>query len=562
MDKTWLKGVVLALSAIVMMAVFPLVGAAEEPYWIKSYGTTGWDEILDAAVLDDGSIVAVGVVTDRTKDSDVLVMKLSPYGTLEWARKFGGDGKDIGMGVTIAANGDIIVVGYTSSFGAGESDVLLLRLDSDGKLEWAKTYGGESNETASKVEIANDGKIVVVGSTRSYGADPGKSSDLWVLKLTGKGEVVWAKTYGRNSWDIGYDVKTDSHGYIYIGGSYWMGEPVENEFRAYYRKGNAWLLKLDSSGNIVWNKVIQGVDDDWIYSIDLLPDGGLVFLGITKSYGAGNFDILAGRTDENGDVVWMRTYGGRKRDTGIGIAQFSGTCAIITGSTWSFGAGGMDAWILSVSVSDGKVGWEKTYGGTGHEGLNWVTRAKEGFLTVGFTETFGVREMDGWVLKLPMSGEVFKAGIKDDGLKVGSNDEFSYKIEPNVVSPNVIVKDEKPTVKSIPISGKPLALKVGVQYYYGPEPPETTTTTTTTTTSSTTTTTSQTSSTSTSTSHTSTTSTVTTTTTTTTTHTTTHTETTTETHTGSTTTSGGGGICGPGLIVLLGVGIVATRRRL
>ena len=556
----------LAVLLLVSLLLFSTAGflgvAADESqaYWIESLGDSGWLRLNTATLLDDGSIIAVGWIAREKYNGDLMVIKFSPYGTVEWAKVYGGPGDDYPTGVTIGPNGDIIVVGTTSSYGSGSYDVWVLRLYPDGKIRWQKTYGGPGDDRAMDVAIDHAGKIVVVGGTTSYGANPGESSDLWVLKLSGTGDVVWSRTYGRTKWDWGDSVAVDGSNNIYVGGVYWLG--VSAPYSHFGDGGSGWILKLDTNGNVVWNRMLGGVDNEWVSGIALL-DGDVIFVGSTKSFGAGDYDLWVGRLDSDGNLKWVKSYGGTSRDVGTSLLVLNQYCGFLVGYTYSAQeVTGSKAWILRFSPGSGEVDWQRVYGGEGDDHAFGIAGSPDGIVVLGASSSFGKAQRSAWILKLQTSGTVFKEGVKDSDLVYQSFKAWSYSPNPTIAAPSIEPSEVEPVVKESSTAPKDVSLPVSVQYYYGALPPTTTTTTSSTTTSTTSTTTT--------TSTTSTTTTVTTTTTTTVTQTSTTSSpsttstaptTTSTTSSSSSSSSGGGGICGPGLMVLLGVGVLAARRR-
>ncbi len=184
----------LILVAILLLALLPVVRAESSGlYWAKSYGGSYGDVIKAVKVLPDGSIIAVGYTNSfGAGGDDALVMKLNPDGSLAWAKTYGGKDSDGANAVALAPNGDIIVAGYTDSFGAGYEDVWVLRLDSNGNVKWQKTYGGSDEDVADAVALAGN-DIIVAGETWSFGAGTPKYSNAWVLRLDANGNVKGQK---------------------------------------------------------------------------------------------------------------------------------------------------------------------------------------------------------------------------------------------------------------------------------------------------------------------------------------------------------------------------------
>ncbi len=550
---------------LIVFFVFGVVGISgvmagdSQSYWVESLSDGGWVRLTSSTQLGDGSVVAVGWIAEERYNGDLLVVKFSKYGTVEWAKRYGGPKDDYATGVAIGPNGDIIVVGATQSYGAGSYDIWVLRLYPDGRVRWQRTYGGSGDDRAMGVAIDANGKIIVVGGTTSFGSSPGKSSDLWALKLSGTGDVVWSRTYGRTNWDWGTSVTTDGDGNIYVGGIYW--ESVSAPYSPFGKGGDAWILKLGPSGNVIWNRIFGDVGNEWVADIGLLG-GDVVFVGSTNSFGAGDYDLFLGRMNSSGELEWMWTYGGPKKDVGTSITVFNPSCAFAVGYTYSDPElSGPKALVVSFSPEKGRADWLRVYGGPGGERAYGVWAFPKAFTVVGKTTSFGNGQENGWILRLQISGVLFKDGVRDSNLVSKVFKPWKYEIKPRTVSPNLIVKAPNPSVTPSDAAPRTVEFKVTLQYYHG-APPETSTTTSSASPSTTSTTSTLTSSTSTAVSST--------------------TTTVSETHTSSTLTpiktsssttsrrssttetvaeSNKGGICGPGLVLLLALGVFFMRRR-
>jgi predicted secreted protein len=212
-----------------------------------------------------------------------------------------------------------IVAGYTESFGAGERDGWLFKLDGDGNVSWQKTYGGTGNDYAGSVLQTSDGYIVV-GQTESFGAGGG---DAWIMKLNVSGNVAWQKTYGGTGYDSAWSVLQTSDGYIVAGDTESFGAGGRD----------AWLMKLDGSGNVTWQKTYGGAKYDSNFSIQKIQDGGYIMVGSTQSFGAGNDDdAWFFKLDENGSAnscPFERISTAIVSDTAVTVTE----TAAITGTT-------------------------------------------------------------------------------------------------------------------------------------------------------------------------------------------------------------------------------------
>jgi hypothetical protein len=305
------------------------------------------------------------------------------------AKTYGGAGDDYANSIQQTSDGGYIVAGYTQSFGAGFTDFWALKLDASGQVVWQKTYGGGNDEVANSIQQTSDGGYIVAGWTRSFGAG---GPDLWALKLDASGQVVWQKTYGGGNDEVANSIQqTSDGGYIVAGLS---------------GSSDFWVLKLDASGQVLWQKTYGGGGLDYAYSIQQTSDGGYIVAARTFSFGAGNWDVWALKLDASGQVLWQKTYGGGDLDEARSIQQTSDGGYIVAGSTFSSGAGQADFWVLKLD-GNGNVVWQKTYGGGDLDyGYSIQQTSDGGYIAAGWTRSFGAGGFDFWVLKLDGNGDI------------------------------------------------------------------------------------------------------------------------------------------------------------
>ena len=177
------------------------------------------------------------------------------------------------------------------------------------------------------------------------------------------GAEPWAKTYGGSNFDLGFSMQeTWDGGWIVAGATASSGEG-END---------AWVVKLDSDGEIAWQKTYGGSGNDYAKCIGLTMDGGYIVAGTTYSFGTGGSDAWLLKLDENGETVWQKAYGGSSYDYVTAIEVFSWGY-IVAGNTFSFGDGDSNIWVMAI-VNDGETAWEKTYGGDGFDSAFSICR--------------------------------------------------------------------------------------------------------------------------------------------------------------------------------------------
>jgi ribosomal protein S11 len=175
--------------------------------------------------------------------TDIFLIKTDASGNLQWAKTYGGTGWDYAYSVQQTSDGGYIVAGHTNSFGAGYYDIFLIKTDANGNVIWAKTYGGTYSDYASSVQQTSDGGYIVAGYTFSFGAG---INDIFLIKTDANGNVIWAKTYGGTVGDEAYSVRQTSDGGYIVAGGTWS-----------FSVEGAFLIKTDANGNIGSCSIVQ-----------------------------------------------------------------------------------------------------------------------------------------------------------------------------------------------------------------------------------------------------------------------------------------------------------------
>ena len=312
-----------------------------------------------------------------------------------WARTFGAALNDGAYSIQQTSDGGYIVAGFASFLvGPTGNDFWILKLSPSGEIEWQRAYAGSKSDIAYSISQTADGGYIVAGSMDFSDI---RSSDFWILKLDSTGNAEWQKTYGGSDSDTARSIQqTADGGYIVTGSKRYSG-PGSGDF---------WVLKLSPSGDIEWQKAYAGSNSDRATSIQQTIDGGYITAGPTNSFGAGNYDSWILKLSSGGDVEWQRTYGGSDSDAAYSIQQTSDGGYITAGYTNSFGAGSNDFWVLKLS-SSGDIEWQKAYGGRDSEvALSIRQTVDGGYIIAGSTNSFGAGSNDFWILKLSSSGDI------------------------------------------------------------------------------------------------------------------------------------------------------------
>jgi hypothetical protein len=363
--------------------------------WARTYGESSSDYGYGIQQTSDGGYITVGWTESfGAGESDVWILKLSSNGAIDWQRTYGGSSSDYGYGIQQTSDGGYIVAAETYSFGAGGADLWILKLSSTGAIDWQRTYGGIDLDWDPIIQQTSDGGYIVVAHTLSFGAG---YYDIWVLKLSSTGEIDWQRTYGGSSSDYAWWVQqTSDGGYIIAAETYSFGAG----------KDDAWILKLSSTGAIEWQRTYGGIDRDWGQTIQQTSDGGYILSCGTLSFGAGSWDFWILKLSSTGAIEWQRTYGGSSSDWSGAIVPISDGGYIVTGLTFSFGAGEYDVWVFKLSLT-GAIEWQRTYGGNDSDRAYLIEQTSdEGYIIASHTSSFGAGEYDVWVLKLYSDGDI------------------------------------------------------------------------------------------------------------------------------------------------------------
>jgi hypothetical protein len=307
-----------------------------EKVWAETFGGPATEYGYAMTTAPDGGFILVGTTTSFGAGSkDVYVVRTDPNGAFLWQRTYGGESIDEGWSVIATSDGGYLLCGTTSSFGAGSSDIYILRCDANGDLRWSKTFGGPNGEAGYAICAAPDGGYLVVGSTGSFGTG---YSSVYAVRIDESGDSLWTAVYGGAKADFGYcATSTYDNGFL-IGGT------TASSGAGY---SDAYLIKIDGSGFVLWEKTFGGAQDDLAYSVTQTEDGGVILVGKTDSFGFGKSDLYAVKTDETGYLLWEHTFGGSKTDFGRCALPFRRSVLLI-GYSYSYTVGGSDVYVVKL----------------------------------------------------------------------------------------------------------------------------------------------------------------------------------------------------------------------
>ena len=367
---------------------------------IKNYGGTQNERGYSVKQTSDGGYVIVGSSTSYgAGGSDLWILKVDGLGEFSWSKTYGGQGNDIGRDITQTSDGGYIVTGYTKSFSSGgDMDLWLIKTDANGE-SCLYSDGGTCSENSSKWiksfgTSGNDyGNSVQETSEGDFivAGKSGRIPSVFVIKTNSSGEKIWENLYGTGPGDRAqYIIERQDLGFLIVG--------KENANNV---DDNLCLINIDTDGAEVWHSLYGGGGADGGNHISEVSGGGYIIAGATKSYGNGNWDDLwLVKTSTGGSMEWQKTFGGSYTETGNYTHEKDEGGYMVTGSTESIGQGFYDIWVVSTDYTGNEI-YSQTFGGNMDDKAIRGARGNSGeLLIIGYTNSFGNGGEDVLLIKI------------------------------------------------------------------------------------------------------------------------------------------------------------------
>lgn len=383
--------------------------------WSKTFGDTGFDEARCVVQTQDGGYALSGSTqVNGTGSSDIWLIRTDNSGNARWNRTYGGQSDEHGYQMIQTSDGGFALVG--SRYDSNESALImyLIRTDSAGNLIWHVGYLCNSSETivtnssdvnstsylgpsfynatwgeARYLAQTSDGGFILCGSVRNHPMHPTGDTDAWVIRVNSTGEILWDRPYFSEQDDFGGAIiQTGDGGFIFTGTTQVTSGT----------SGKMWLIKINSTGEKEWERTYSSSENSTNQAVSLIQNmyGGYSIFGSTSSQSLGS-DFYLIKTDSLGNQLLQKTYGREGEDVMFSAVQSPDAGFMMVGTTKSFGSVQTDVWIIKTD-SDGIMQWTATIGGELDDGANWVTTTRDGrYVFAGFTHSFG-SSRDVWLL--------------------------------------------------------------------------------------------------------------------------------------------------------------------
>jgi hypothetical protein len=352
----------------------------------KIYGEMYESEYgLSIQQVPDKSYIISAYVETCALCLDFLLLKIDAYGDTVWVKVYTGAPTDAGYSLkNLPENIGFIITGCRYCAFTTRK-IYLVKTDTLGDIIWAKQYAPNVDQAAYDIELTDVDNYVITG----YASVQSGSPYVYLFKTDQDGTLLWSRYFG-GGYDIGYSLcRTNDGGFAIAGRTDSFG----------YGSADVYVIKVNDSGAPQWTKTYGGAAYDEGRSIEQTSDGGYIIAGYTSSFGHGNADVYLVRTDENGDTLWTRTYGGTALDKGYSAIQRDDGGFLITGVTSSFGNGGYDVYLIRTK-ENGDTMWTKTFGGSDYDqGFSTIRTIDGGYIIVGVSSTLDYY-YDIYVIKL------------------------------------------------------------------------------------------------------------------------------------------------------------------
>ena len=290
--------------------------------WEKSFGFSGADQSYIIKQTSDGNFLLGGSLdvtasggqgnsktSKRHAGGDYWLLKIDTKGNKLWSRYYGGQFTDTLLDISETENGNYILTGYSDSSDTdisnnlGEYDFWIVKVNNTGDLIWERNFGGAQIDEAFSITKTTDNHFLIAGNTRSADKDVtlnNGSSDIWVIKISSDGTLIWERNFGGTSFDNANKIISAERGGFYV-----VGSSRSSDIDAASNFGNkdVWILKIDATGNLQWQKNIGGSNLDEASSVIELQNGSLIVSG--GSWSSDN-DILENKGFSDGLIVVLK----------------------------------------------------------------------------------------------------------------------------------------------------------------------------------------------------------------------------------------------------------------
>jgi hypothetical protein len=397
---------------------------------------TDFDAVIHTA---DGGFAMVGFTEATDKLGDILVVKTDAQGETQWAKTFGTDSTDVATGIRETPNGELIVGGYT--YGAENDkvydDVLLISLKSDGSVNWAYGYGGADYDEVSDLVVLPNGNIVLSGFTSSYGKTVKAA---YALVTDANGILINGQVVEQNAFNEFQSVLATTDGGALLAGH-------SPKFGAGGTGYDPIVSKLDKEGTLQWSRRYKIAGSQLVFGSTSLPDGGFLLTGVTPNPDATKeADVFVLKANPNGTPTWIKSYGTATYERPHSISVAKNGSYLVTGyhKTTVDPNTPKTGFTFNIDATSGKTIWAKTYGDTLNKSeLTSSIALDNGVVMAGYTLIAGGTIGAGYLVRSDLNGNA--AGCSEKSLiwtantTLTSGDSLNFQTESNGIQSTILL---------------------------------------------------------------------------------------------------------------------------
>ena len=372
-------------------SIFNAFSQADTIYHQFSYGGTNDDYARQIIATNDSGYIVVGSTASfGAGQSDVYVIKLDSNGHKQWSHTYGTPAIEVGNAIRQMYDSGYIIVGYTNQ--NTDYDVYLIKINSSGDLQWSKTIGGTDWDFGNGIELTSDSGFIICGQTYS---NPSTSADVYIIKCNSTGAVIWEKHYGGTDYESSNAIIRDRYNsYIVVGET--SSNPAQDT--------NFYALRIKPDGDTLWTKTYAGSKFDAAYGVDTTLDGNYVLIGTTYLHNPSDSfntskNILFLKIDASGNQMWSSLDGGQKDEEGRFVKQFSDGSLLTGGMTESFGGGGQDVFLEHWHPNGQRFEGPTIGGSQDDAGYSAAVGKDNRMMIVGITKSYGCGLNDVYLIR-------------------------------------------------------------------------------------------------------------------------------------------------------------------
>lgn len=410
------------LSVLLLFCFVEVQGQAQ---LTRVYGGEGYDFGAEVIQTTDGGYLIAGSSSsfDNDLSSQVLVFKTDQWGNVEWRKSLGGEFADQAESMVESADGNLLVAGFTETVNS-TYQFYALKLTTEGDTIWTRHYGGSEWDFCRQVAALPDGGFALFGQTYSYGAGEG---DFYLVRIDSQGDTLWTKTYGGAFDESGESIALAADGGYFLAG-------VTESFGAGGK--DMYVVRTDAAGDTLWTKTFGGVEDDYCYAVAATADGGYVLGGGTFNLTPEKADFILRKEDGTQQWVKTESKLGDNFLTDVIIEPGTQNVTAVGFLTESDEFGGVDSRILRYGADGVWNNVAKNHGTAAFDKIVDVKlTADGGYVMLGTTQGYLNRFDDIWMVKTDNQGFGVPATLAVNEVNVGS-ETFAVQVAPNPVSTN------------------------------------------------------------------------------------------------------------------------------